>query len=109
MMKPRTVEDRVENDAEPYERFPVDKLLFDARNPRLAEYGIEPDANQSELLKALWQKMAIEELAMSIAYNGYFKHEPLFLEKHGSKYIVIEGNRCLAAVELLLDKDLRAR
>jgi hypothetical protein len=94
---------------EPYERFPVDKLLFDARNPRLAEYGIQQDANQFELLKILWQEMAVEEVAMSIAYNGYFVHEPIFVEMHGDKYVVIEGNRRLAAVRLLLDKTLRQR
>ncbi len=95
--------------AEPYERFPVDKLLLDWRNPRLAEYGVQADVGQSELLKILWQKVAIEELAMSITYNGYFIHEPLLLEDEGDNYVVIEGNRRLAAVKLLLDETLRER
>ncbi len=94
---------------EPYQRFPVDKLLLDWRNPRLAEYGVQADVGQFELLKILWQKMAIEELAMSIAYNGYFVHEPLLLENKGDNYVVIEGNRRLAAAKLLLDESLRER
>jgi hypothetical protein len=68
---------------EPYQRFRVDDLFFDAKNPRLAEYGIDEKTTQSDLLKIHWQKMAIEEVAMSIAYNGYFVHEPLFIEEHG--------------------------
>ena len=47
---------------------------------------------------------------MSIAYSGYFEHEPLFVEKAAAnKFVVIEGNRRLAAVQLLLDPDLRRR
>ena len=109
MAKAKSLAERVTDKTEPYERFPVDKLLFDPRNPRLAEYGLDPDVGQAELLRTLWQKMAVEELAMSIAYNGYFPHEPLFIEKEDAKLYVIEGNRRLAAVKLLLDPGLRER
>ena len=52
--------------------------------------------------------MAVAEVAMSIAYSGYFDYEPLFAEKtKDGDYVVIEGNRRLAAVRLLLDADLR--
>ena len=55
--------------------------------------------------------MAVEEVAMSIAYSGYFEHEPLFVEKdqRDGFYTVIEGNRRLAAIRLLLDEQLRKR
>jgi hypothetical protein len=54
--------------------------------------------------------MAVEEVAMSIAYSGYFEHEPLFVEENGDgKYVVIEGNRRLAAVKLLVDAGLRQK
>jgi hypothetical protein len=109
MAKTPTLEERVNEKKEPYERLEVDKLLFDPRNPRLAEYGITSDVTQPELLKTLWQKRAIEELAMSIAYNGYFLHEPLFVAEENGKLHVIEGNRRLAAVKLLLDKSLREK
>ena len=47
---------------------------------------------------------------MSIAYNGYYPHEPLIIEgQPNGTYTVIEGNRRLCALQLLLDKDLRAR
>jgi hypothetical protein len=93
-----------------YKRIELDKLRLDATNPRLAELGIPSTATQFELLKALWDEMAVEEVAMSIAYSGYFEHEPLFVENVGDgTYIVIEGNRRLAAVMLLVDATLRQR
>ncbi|MGA7239488.1 MAG: ParB N-terminal domain-containing protein [Bryobacteraceae bacterium] len=93
-----------------YERIELKDLLLDVRNPRLAELGITPSATQFDLVKALWEEMAVEEVAMSIAYSGYFDYEPLFVEPtSGGKYIVIEGNRRLAAVMLLVDVSLRQR
>jgi hypothetical protein len=109
MAKPRSLTEQLEAKEGPYQRFRVADLLFDVKNPRLAEYVIDERTTQSDLLKILWQKMAIEEVAMSIAYNGYFVHEPLFIEEHGKDLVVIEGNRRLAAVKLLLDKSLRDR
>ncbi|WP_165250162.1 hypothetical protein [Paludisphaera soli] len=109
MAKTKSLGEQMESKGEPYQRFPVAELLFDAENPRLAEYVIDDKTTQFDLLRILWQKMAIEEVAMSIAYNGYFVHEPLFIEKQGAELVVIEGNRRLAAVKLLLDKSLRER
>ena len=95
-------------DVQKYERVAVSDLLLDPLNPRLGEYGIDKDATQADLLKVLWEKMAVEELAMSIAYNGYFEHEPLMVEKSAKgDLVVIEGNRRLAAVKLLLDGNAR--
>ncbi|HTU90943.1 MAG TPA: ParB N-terminal domain-containing protein [Gemmataceae bacterium] len=51
--------------------------------------------------------MAVDEVAWSIAMNGYFEYEPLFVQKEDGKLVVIEGNRRLAAVKILLDKKLR--
>lgn len=93
-----------------YKRVEIEKLLLDPQNPRLAEFGISPETSQSDLLTTLWKELAVEEVAMSIAYSGYFPHEPLFVEEAPKgRYIVIEGNRRLAAVKLLLDGELRRR
>lgn len=83
----------------------VKKLFFDSQNPRLVES--EDAASQEDIMRTLWRVMAVDEIAMSIAANGYFEHEPLFVTKENEKYIVIEGNRRLAAVKLLLDDRLR--
>lgn len=94
-------------DGEPYERVEIEKLLLDKKNPRLAEYALGDNPTQQELLRILWQKMAVDELAMSITARGYFYHEPLFVTEEGHKLVVIEGNRRLAAVKLLLDAEAR--
>lgn len=91
----------------------VNELLLDPENPRLAS-GVG-GRSQKELLKILWNEMAVDEVALSIAANGFFQEEPLFVipsessingTKNG-KYIVVEGNRRLAAVLLLRDDALR--
>src|SRR3954465_13118947 len=94
---------------EPYERIEYDKLLLDGKNPRLAEHALGDKPTQAELLEILWKKMAVDELAMSIAARGYFTHEPLFIAEEDGKLVVIEGNRRLAAIKLLMDADTRKR
>jgi hypothetical protein len=94
---------------EPYERVGYEKLLLDGKNPRLAEYALGDKPTQTELLEILWQKMAVDELAMSIAARGYFTHEPLFVVEEAGRWVVLEGNRRLAAVKLLMDPDARKR
>src|SRR2546428_59347 len=83
----------------------VNQLIFDSHNPRLVESG-EP-TNQNEILQILWREFSVAEIALSIAANGYFQHEPLFATKDDGHLRVVEGNRRLAAVKLLLDANLR--
>ena len=82
-----------------YERVSVDDLDFDSRNPRFVEYLTDPEPSQKDLLRILWQEMAVDELALSIAASGYFDHEPLFVTTENGRFVVIEGNRRLAAVK----------
>ena len=92
------------------ESLDVEQLLLDPENPRLEGMGLLKD--QSDLIKAMWREMAVSEVALSIAANGFFEEEPLFAipgptinGKPG--YYVVEGNRRLTAVKLLLDENLR--
>lgn len=90
----------------------TDNLLLDPVNPRFASGSA--DESQEDLLKVLWQEFAVDEVALSIAANGFFQEEPLFVvlqdrKNPQSKYIVVEGNRRLAAVLLLRDEALRQK
>jgi hypothetical protein len=88
----------------------VEYLLLDVDNPRLA--AEENLKSQDDLVKFLWEEMAVDEIALSIAKNGFFDEEPLFVIPHASRkdyWIVVEGNRRLAAVKLLTDEALRKR
>jgi hypothetical protein len=87
----------------------VDDLQLDVKNPRLQDVGLGPKSTQDDILKALWDKMAVDEVALSIANNGFYQHEPLFAAKEDGKLVVIEGNRRLAAVRLLRDPALRQK
>lgn len=86
-----------------------DNLKLDIQNPRIASITNDKTLSQDELVKLLWTEMAVAEIALSIAVNGYFSGEPLFVvpAKETGKYIVVEGNRRLAAVRILLKDDLR--
>ncbi len=84
--------------------FEVKDLHFDPKNPRLAEYGIGKATPEPEILKILWETMDVRELVQSIAASGFFPQEALILAKEEGKLIVIEGNRRLAAVKVLLSE-----
>jgi hypothetical protein len=110
MAKARKEEEEGEADRKlTYNSASPEDLLLDAKNPRLVEFAHTSNPTQFELLRTLWQKMAVDELAMSIAANGFFPHEPLFVIEDDGKHIVIEGNRRLAALKLLRDPVLRKR
>lgn len=89
---------------------PIKQLLLDPENPRLE--SVTNSRDQKDLIKAMWRDMAVSEVALSIAENGFFEEEPLFAipaSKNGAKqqYYVVEGNRRLTAVKLLVDSELR--
>ena len=69
----------------------------------------ESNSSDNELIEVLWRDFAVDEVALSIAHNGFFRHEPLFVTSEDGRSIVIEGNRRLAAVRLLVDPGLRKK
>ena len=86
--------------------YPVDALLLDPENPRLAE--TLKDATQAELLRELYQSYDLEPLLLSLAQSGYFTEEPLIgvpakpSEEGNARFTIVEGNRRLAALKILL-------
>jgi len=85
------------------EKASIDKLHFDRQNPRLSEYGITSKTSDGEIMQTLWDTMDVRELVQSISASGFFSHEPLIVTTEKSKLVVIEGNRRLAAVKILLN------
>lgn len=84
-----------------------DELILDAKNPRLYNgRSFNDNAESTELVKALSDSADLEELIKSISENGYMSIEPLIVMKKGDKYVVLEGNRRLAAVKLLTEPGL---
>lgn len=81
-------------------------LAFDYKNPRIAEFNLSEKTPEQEIIKILWEAMGVEEIVLSIRASGFFRHEPLIAIEEDHKQIVIEGNRRLAAVKSILNKDL---
>ena len=79
----------------------IDSLAFDKENPRLP--SSVRGQREARLLDYLATETAIEKLMSSIGENGFFPGEALVAMPSNSKYIVIEGNRRLAALKLLQD------
>jgi hypothetical protein len=112
---------------------PVERLELDPKNPRLPMDLREKE--QSEILAIFKRYFDLDELAYSMAENGYFDEEPLvavpiilptkFADRDSlnlindgeyinfitneARFTVIEGNRRLATVKLLLSDELQAR
>ncbi len=106
---------------------PLDNLHHDTENPRLPkEYQGKPE---SDVIDALYKYFHLQELAISMAENGYFEAEPIvgipvdlpkklqgvghddlesnvdyreFINADDTHFIVVEGNRRLCAAKLLL-------
>ena len=83
----------------------VQKLRLDSENPRLPEHL--HGADQEELLKYLHANAALGELATSFVDNSFFVHEPLIVSQpdETGTHSVLEGNRRLAALTILLRLD----
>lgn len=85
----------------------AEELHFDPSNPRLAEYTLSGSSEEATM-RLLWKEMDVKELVMSILANGFFESEPLYVIKEKEKWIVIEGNRRLAAIKAILDPSILA-
>lgn len=114
---------------------PLSNLLLDNENPRLSDEVLK--GSQFDILKMLYDEFDVEEVAFSMAENGYFDEEPIVvvpkklpksfeytnfpnstdLQKALEKLIrveeiqfwVIEGNRRTATAKILTDTDLREK
>ena len=113
---------------------PLANIELDNENPRLAE--AHQGGTQLDLLKVLYEEFDLDEVAYSMAENGYFDEEPivviprnlpkdfkwdedvelletnlkdLVVSNNSVKFVVIEGNRRIAAAKLLIDKGLRIK
>lgn len=84
-----------------FDFIPTEGLTLDRENPRLpSKYKGSDDV---EVLNWMLTDAGLTDLMASIAENGFFAGEPLIVVPSDNKFVVIEGNRRLAAVLLLRD------
>ncbi len=81
----------------------VGQLLLDTANPRH-----EPVESQRDAIHALIQteRQKLVVLSNDIGERGFSPMDRLLAIKDGRRYVVVEGNRRLAAVRLLANPDL---
>ena len=82
----------------------VTRLHLDEKNPRLgqATTGRAP----REIVQYLFDHDKALEVANSIVTRGYFANEPLLAVPDGRNYVVVEGNRRLAALKALREPEI---
>lgn len=96
-----------ERNTKEIEREKVSNLLFDDQNFRFSEDA--SGASQKELLQILDRDFDPLSIGESLVDNGYFAEEPLVVIPKPStdKFVVVEGNRRLAALKFLSNEELR--
>jgi hypothetical protein len=83
----------------------IENLFLDPSNPRLRLGRLEPSAPQEKVLEYM-RSWSLEELAVSFLENGYWPQEAVIVVKEElygapSKFVVVEGNRRIAALKYL--------
>jgi hypothetical protein len=90
----------------PRKKFSVVNLKLDDQNPRLP--GVTPTQTQTQpkIIDYLVEHEGVFELAKAIATKGYLLNEEPIVCKENNKFVVLEGNRRVAACKLLVNPDL---
>lgn len=88
----------------PIKRPAVTSLLLDSQNPRLPQSA--GGLAQRQIIDELVTHDNVYELAKDITTQGYFPTEILLGVQDGDQLVVIEGNRRLAALKLLINPEL---
>lgn len=83
------------------------KILLDVRNPRIE---VPPTAEQDDIRLKLLELEDVLELARNIVKNvGLFYGERIITVVEDGKHVVLEGNRRIAALQMLLNPSLIPR
>ncbi len=91
------------------ESLSFDTLLLDAHNPRFANSMQE--ASQTEILRELARACNIQHLTESMCLHGYMGDPLLGIRQEAkdgtSPVLIVDGNRRLAAIQLLLSPEIQ--
>ena len=95
---------------EPTRHCPTSLLHFDYTNPRLVTGDSYSVLSEEDIISALHEIASLDELITSICTNKYLDLEPLIVigDPFGP-FRVLEGNRRLASIKVILDPSLAKR
>jgi hypothetical protein len=84
----------------PITHIATEKLQFDAENPRF--YRLNDASSVEAVVEEMLDDESVQDLMLSIGSKGYFAGEPLLvIPIDQGQFVVVEGNRRLAATKLL--------
>lgn len=78
----------------------IGSLWLDGQNPRLGRDAKRRGLSQDQILDRM-KDWSLEELAVSFLETGFWPQEALVVVLEDDKFVVVEGNRRLAALKLL--------
>lgn len=82
----------------------VTMLKLDNKNPRFT--NIQREVTQNDLINEMIVNYKVYDLAKSIAEDGFFPDKNLICLVENTNYVVVEGNRRLAALKALLTPEI---
>ncbi len=82
----------------------VTNFLLDPNNSRIPDSGTE--LSQRDLIADMVENDKVYDLTKNIVDNGYYPVEALIIVEEQKKKYVVEGNRRLAALKLLLSPEI---
>ncbi len=85
---------------------PLSSLRLDAENPRFAG-ALGKDARQKEIVNYVADTIGLSDLLSSMSQGGFYRSSPLIGIVDDESFIIVEGNRRLAAA-LVLTEEPRA-
>lgn len=90
----------MESTTQQIKMIPLANLIFDPDNPRLPK-EFRGKRDEAGVITHMLRDESLLELMKSIGQTGYSASEPLLVVPEDDHYIVVEGNRRLAALKLL--------
>jgi hypothetical protein len=84
----------------------VGRLSFDPQNPRFTPDKSPAGRTDAAIVTHMARSADLGELVDSISASGYIDIEPLIVIGEGESLVVLEGNRRLAALRVIVDPDL---
>lgn len=91
-----------------YKKIDISYLVLDEQNPRIPK--AKRNSDSIEMIRYMWRNFSLEDLIISIRKNGFISAEPLMvIPNQDGTYVVVEGNRRLAALKLLTDDAIREK
>lgn len=83
----------------------TNELFLDLQNPRIPEH-VKVHDDEAVIRAYLLDRENVISIARSISNNGYHRSATSIVYIDNGKYIVLDGNRRLAACQMLLDPSL---